>query len=77
MDRDLYFVYFIVLFVILSMGDVLWCACTNAREQWKLPRCPIFELIWNCTCYAGWRGAEFAQLAILESAAIAVMLCRG
>ena len=32
--------------------------CTNARAQWELSRCPIFELICDHTCCAGWRGAQ-------------------
>ena len=38
------------------------CAhCSNARAQWQLPRCPIFELFWHGTCFAGWRDADLVR----------------
>ena len=70
-DREFVFCIF---FSYICYNYCLWgmfygAHCTNAHAQWQLPRCPIFEFIWNCTCYAGWRGAEL-PLNWLESAAI-------
>ena len=52
--------------------------CSNARAQWQLPRCPYLNyfgigLVSLASVVPIW----FAQLDWLESAAIAVMLCRG
>ena len=37
----------------------------NARAQWELPHCPIFELICDHTCCAGWRGAQLLLIGEL------------
>ena len=36
----------------LADSDTVVDVCDAWRAQWRLPRCPIFELIWNRTCFA-------------------------
>ena len=66
MTASQYFVYFIVLLLLYCLWGVFYGAhCANARAQGQLPRGPIFEFIFNCTCYAGWRGTELLLIGEL------------
>ena len=70
---NLYFVYFIVLLLTCLWGIFYGAHCTNARAQWRLPRCSISggEFILNRTCFAGGRGAE-----LLLVGELVLMYCR-